>query len=49
MAYEAPRVTEVGSVHGLTLGSQFLAAYTDNTVYWGEWKPNQPGPAPGSR
>ncbi len=46
MVYEAPRVTEVASVRDLTLGSNPLATYKDNSSWFGEWTQD---PGPGSR
>lgn len=45
MVYDAPRMTEVGSVHGLTLGKWATGSAKDNTVWWdwlGDPKPTNP-------
>lgn len=50
MVYDAPRVTEVGSVHGLTLGKLSPGPAKDNTLWW-DWlgDPADPKPPVGSR
>lgn len=48
MSYEAPQVTEVGNVHGLTLGNDFRATYKDNTNWFAGGDPAPSSPV-GSR
>ncbi|WP_324649617.1 lasso RiPP family leader peptide-containing protein [Georgenia sp. H159] len=49
--YEAPRMTEVGSVHGLTLGNPKHGPRKDNSNWFDIWgDPGNPGHPPvGSR
>jgi len=42
MAYEAPKLTEIGSVRDLTLGNPWDIKFDDNSYFWG-------GTTPGSR
>ena len=53
MVYDAPHVTEVGSVHELTLGRQTPGPKTDNSVRHGyagpPIGPKHPKPPVGSR
>jgi len=48
--YEAPRMTEVGSVHGLTMGKLASGPQKDNHIWWDIWgDPADPKPPIGSR
>ncbi len=42
MAYEAPTVTEIGTVQGLTLGLDSWQQWNDEVYFWGQ-KVSLPG------
>lgn len=43
MAYEAPKLTEVGSVQSMTLGFNFLSLHDDNHWSYPGQTPTEPG------
>lgn len=47
MAYEAPTLTEVGSIESLTLGQWAPGPQRDTSSWWGRWDIFG-DPAPGS-
>jgi hypothetical protein len=50
MVYEAPTLSTVGSVHGLTLGREMPGPKRDNSVWFGyAGPPTHPTPPVGSR
>ncbi len=50
MKYDAPRMTEVGSVRDLTLGKLASGPKKDNNIWWDIWgDPADPNPPVGSR